>query len=159
MWQSELMQNTTQARPMLHVLFFSDSNRRLQQSQKWLSLWLLTMFIIFTVRHHTVKNQKYQLVCFLTAVRKYRWDAITRMSTNCFFDETAIGSISLTKHSRTKLINVCYIWQSVANLNACMDQKFRSKLPNCKFLTFFYAAWYAEIYAPCLNKRPTVGLL
>jgi len=36
------------------------------------------------------------------------------MSTKCSFDETAIGSISVTKQSRTKLDNLCYIWQSVA---------------------------------------------
>jgi len=36
------------------------------------------------------------------------------MLTNCSFDETAIGSITVTKQSRTKLVSLCYIWQSVA---------------------------------------------
>jgi len=37
------------------------------------------MFIIFTVRHHTHSQEpKFQLIWFVTGVRKYYWHATTR---------------------------------------------------------------------------------
>jgi len=47
------------------------------------------------------------------------------MSTNCPFDEMTIGSILITKQSRTKLVNLCYISQNVAKyvVYACVYKK------------------------------------
>jgi len=46
--------NTTE---VTRAVYFSDFNSHLQWTQKQLS----NMFIIFTVHHHTVKNQKCQI--------------------------------------------------------------------------------------------------
>jgi len=66
----------------LHVLFLSHSSGHLHWTQKRLrsifGYWL-SGFIIFTVRHHTVKNQKCQLMWFVTGARKYSWHATTHM--------------------------------------------------------------------------------
>jgi len=73
------------------------------------------MFIIFTVRHHTHSQEpKFQLIWFVTGVRKYYWHATTRRCQQIVLLTKRLLEAFRWQISQEPNVNLCYIWQSVA---------------------------------------------
>jgi len=97
------------------VLYFFDVDGHLQWTQKRLTIIFghrLSMFIFFTVRHHT-HSQEPNMSTYVVHDRSYEMFFTmscnnTYASTNCPFDEAATGSILVTLKQSNQLANIIY---------------------------------------------------